>query len=374
MEQQYLSDLTKRMEQKCLANLAEISPSLARVARIYLAICRAFKGIYHVIRKAFTMISHYFSIATQPLYDVGQRIKQYCDKSPSQVKNKVYTYSEASTSYLLAYLEWTLYIHLAYYRAISGLHVPSWAAVKRFWFSSWNSLLNLVYRVCNSAKGSATNIFGIMLTNRLWEVCISIKRRLTANKYTVRNKMIVSGYSWPVVSLPAKQTMLSTLLPLLVLVISVVLYRSDADYFNIISTVYVIVVKVQIYILLLIFDVIYDFAVGCIVVSGFFHELADASTAFFTTLQAVVYEDSESFWFMLSSATMSVICSILPAAVVCFSYYAVDDLEAASTTDTVKTSTAPMREGTRQSIDRIVAHAKAELLTESFETSKTDSG
>ena len=218
---------------------------------------------------------------------------------------------KAVTSYLIDYLGGPVAISLAYYRAISDFDLPSWAAVTQFWRRSWRSLLDMVYRACNLTEGPAINILGISFTDFLLVARDLIIGRLATCWFTLRNMLIDSGLSWTAIAKSAKETILPTLLTPVGLALSIGLYRSDADFLNIISTVYAIVFNVLIFTLLRIFDIIYVIAVVCNLIGGFFHKLADASTTCHTYLQFLVYENSESLWFMLSTAIMSFLCSIL---------------------------------------------------------------
>lgn len=288
------------MENEYLSDLADISPSLAFVTficlaiyraimNIFLAIYNAVMGVYLVMCNTLTEILSLVSTATDRICDAGKKTKQYSSDWISQLYNKFYACLDESTGYLLAYFGWTLAISLAYYRSIFHFDLPSWAAVERFWYASWSSLLNLMYQVCNSTEGPAINILGINITSYLLDACSSIKG----------------------IAKSAKETILPTLLPLMGLALLIALYRSDADLFNIISTVFIMAVNFQIYIVSFVFDIIHVIAVFGVFVGEFFYKLADAFTALHTYSQAVVYEDLESFWFMRSTAIMSSLCSVL---------------------------------------------------------------
>jgi outer membrane biosynthesis protein TonB len=265
------------MENEYLSDLADISPSLAFVTRTCLAIYRgvlnislairnSVMGAYLLMCMALTIIRSFLTTVTDRICDAWQRTIQYLGYCLSQLSA----------------------ISLAYYCAIIYFDLLSWAFFKRFWISSWSFWLNLVYQACSST-GAAINILGIKFTSYLLDAYGSIKS----------------------IAKSAKKTILPTLLPLMGLVLSIALYQSDADFFNIISAVFIMAINIQIYIVSLVFDIIHVIAVVCVLSGEFFYWLADVFTTLHTYSQTVVYEDFESIWFMGSTAIMSYICSVL---------------------------------------------------------------
>ena len=226
--------------------------TICRMAmRIYLAICQIAIHIYLATCRAFRdsirLISNISLMTRRAVESTFLMVCRALTMVLGSIVNNINASLKAATSYLLAYLRRTLAIFLTYYRTIWNFDLPSWAAVKRSCFLPWDVLLKVLY--------------------------------------------------------------LARLLCLVVLALSSILYRYDADFY-IISTFYATVIKVEVFALLCIFNITYAIAVVCNIVGESFYKLADASTSFHAYLQFVVHEDSEPHWFMLTTAITILLCFI----------------------------------------------------------------